>query len=154
MFEPTNVASAPRFYFQADALGVGLGFSKLSGITSSVEPAEYWHSGRFGASLARQFGRAKPPSIALETAFDMESFSHLFTWHTLARLNNPIAKSPAQFSIMRSDGKVMGSYMLENAWCSKFDIDAVTAGQGMPAMRVTIECDQIMPAPISPLKIP
>jgi phage tail-like protein len=143
-----QVVSAPRFWIACEGWAVGLGFSKLAGIHSLVEPMEYWYNGALGNVHTKQFGRAKPPTITLERGLDMSGFAQMFSWHSLARMNNPLAKVPAVFTMMDSSGSdTEVSYLLENAWCSKLEVDPAQAGAtGVVMMKVTIECDSIMPA--------
>jgi phage tail-like protein len=143
-----QVVSAPRFWVACEQWTSGLGFSKLAGIHSTVEPMEYWYNGRLGNVHSKQFGRAKPPTISLERGLDLDGFSQMFDWHALARMNNPLAKVPAMFTMMDASGSdTQICYLLENAWCSKLEVDPAQAGAtSVVMMRVTIECDAILPA--------
>lgn len=143
-----QVVSAPQFWVVCEGWTTGLGFSKLTGINSTVEPLEYWYSGTLGNVHTKQFGRAKPPTISLERGLDTSGFAQMFAWHSLARSNNPLAKCPAVFTMMDASGSdTQISYLLENAWCSKLEVDPAQAGQtSVVMMKVTIECDSILPA--------
>lgn len=143
-----QVVSAPRFWVVCEGWTTGLGFSRLGGIHSSVEPLEYWYNGFRGNVHTKQFGRAKPPTISLERGLDMNGFAQMFSWHSLARMNNPLAKVPAVFTMMDASGSDSQiSYYLENAWCSKLEVDPAVAGTtNVVMMKVTIECDAILPA--------
>jgi hypothetical protein len=139
---PANeVISAPRFWIYCDSWTAGLGFSELGGVKSSVEASDYWYSTRLGNTVARQFGRSRPCSLTLKRALDEEGFLQLYSWHTLARLNNPLAKVAAVFTITSPSGKAFISCALENAWCSDVDIEKVNAGMNILMLQVTIQCD-------------
>jgi phage tail-like protein len=141
-----QVVSAPRFWIVCEGWTTGLGFAKLGGIHSAVEPLEYWYSGTLGYFHSKQFGRAKPPTIVLERGLDTAGFAQVFGWHALARMNNPLAKVPAMFTMLdASGGDTQLSFLLENAWCSRLEIDPAQAGAtGVVMMKVTIDCDAIM----------
>ena len=81
--------SAARFWVMCEGWAAGLGFSKLAGFQSEVEAQEYSYNGRLGNVHTKQFGRPKPPSVTLERALDNTGFAQLFSWHQLARMNNP-----------------------------------------------------------------
>lgn len=136
-----EVFSAPRFWIFCEAWTGGLAFSELGGVKSSVQPQEYWYSGRLGNTLARQFGRSMPCTLTLKRALDEQGFLQLYAWHTLARLNNPLAKVAALFTITSPSGKASISCALENAWCSDLDIETATAGMNILWLKVTIQCD-------------
>ena len=141
-----EVISAPRFWIYCEAWTAGLGFSELGGVKSQVEPQEYWYSGRLGSTLSRQFGRSRPCVLTLKRALDEQGFLQLFSWHTLARMNNPLAKVAALFTITSSSGKAYVSCALENAWCSDIDIENAVTGMNILWLRATIQCDAITPA--------
>lgn len=143
----TQVVSAARFRVWCEGWAVGLGFSELSGFHSTVDHQEYAFNGVLGNVIAKQFGRARPPSITLKRGLDAEGFARLFEWHLLARMNNPLAKVPALFTIMDASGQTEIACTLENAWCAKLELDPAQAGETkVVMMRATIECDSIMMA--------
>lgn len=140
-----GVVSAARFYVTCQGWATGLGFSELAGFRSEVESHEYSYNGMQGNVHSKQFGRARPPAITLKRALDEPGFSQLFTWHALARANDPKAKVAASFTIMDAAGETTVSCVLENAWCAKLDIDPAQAGSSTVVMiRTTIECDSIL----------
>jgi phage tail-like protein len=143
-----QVVSAPQFWVVCEGWTTGIGFSKLAGIHSAVEPLEYWYNGALGNVHTKQFGRAKPPTISLERGLDTAGFAQMFSWHSLARMNNPLAKVPAVFTMTDASGSDSQiSYLLENAWCSKLEVDPASVGTtSVVMMKVTIECDAILPA--------
>ncbi|GAA0953233.1 hypothetical protein GCM10009554_57360 [Kribbella koreensis] len=139
------VVSAPRFFVMCEGWTAGIGFSKLAGFTSEVEIQEYSYNGRLGNVHSKQFGRAKAPTIVLERALDRTGFAQLYGWHVLARANNPLAKLPASFDICDSSGEPAMACLLENAWCSKLELDAAQAGgAAVLMMRATLSCDSII----------
>ncbi|OLR92871.1 phage tail protein [Actinokineospora bangkokensis] len=140
-----QVVSAARFVVMCDGWSTGLGFSELAGFSSAVEHSEHDYNGLLGNVHSKQFGRAKPPSITLRRGLDGEGFARIFAWHALARMNNPLAKVPAMFMIMDAAGDTKAACVLENAWCSRVEMDTVAAGAaGVVMMKTTIECDSIM----------
>ncbi len=142
-----QVVSAVRFRIWCQGWSVGLGFSELAGFNSTVEHQEYSFNGRLGNVHTRQFGRPRPPSLTLKRGLDGPGFLRMFEWHTLARMNNPLAKVPTAFTIMDASGGTEIACMLENAWCSKLEIDPAQAGaSNVVMMKVTIECDSILAA--------
>jgi phage tail-like protein len=139
------IVSAPRFVVTCEGWTAGIGFSKLAGFTSEVEFQEYSYNNRLGNVHTKQFGRAKAPSIVLERALDRNGFAQLYGWHQLARMNNPLAKVPAAFDILDKSGQPSLACLLENAWCSKLELDAAQAGAAaVVMMRATLVCDSIM----------
>ncbi|MEV8374596.1 phage tail protein [Kribbella sp. NPDC056861] len=139
------LVSAPRFVVMCEGWTTGLGFSKLAGFSSEVEHQEYSYNSRLGNVHTKQFGRAKAPSIVLERGLDRNGFAQLYGWHYLARTNNPLAKLPAAFDILGKSGDPAMSCLLENAWCSKLELDAAQAGgASVVMMRATIICDSII----------
>jgi phage tail-like protein len=137
--------SAARFSVICEGWAVGLGFAELAGFSSVVEHQEYSYNGLLGNVHTKQFGRAKPPSISLKRALDKDGFGQLFAWHALARVNSPLAKVPAVFTIMDAAGAVTASCLLENAWCAKLELDAASAGSSTVVMiKTTIECDSVL----------
>lgn len=141
----TAVVSAARFWVSCEGWATGLGFSELAGFNSAVESQEYSYNGLVGNVHTKQFGRSRPPQITLKRALDAAGFAQLFGWHVLARMNNPLAKLPAIFTIMDAAGEVSIVCTLENAWCAKLDIDSTTAGSSnVVMMKCTIECDSIL----------
>lgn len=137
--------SAARFLITCEGWAVGLGFSELSGFTSMVEHREYSYNGRLGNIHTKQFARPKPPSVTLKRALDAAGFGQLFAWHALARVNSPLAKVPATFTIMDASGTVTANCILENAWCARLELDPVTAGtSNVVMMKTTIECDSVL----------
>jgi len=140
-----GVVSSPRFVVMCEGWAAGIGFSKLAGFTSEVEFQEYSYNNRMGNVHTKQFGRAKAPSIVLERALDRRGFAQLYGWHLLARMNNPLAKLPASFDILDKSGMPSLACLLENAWCSKLELDAAQAGSAsVVMMRVTLVCDAII----------
>ncbi|ONI81524.1 hypothetical protein ALI144C_19615 [Actinosynnema sp. ALI-1.44] len=138
------VVSAARFWVRCDTWATGLGFSKLAGFTTEVEFQEYSYTNRNSNVHTKQFGRPLPPSVTLERGLDAPGYKKFFDWHTQARKNDPQAKLPALFTIMSASGHPALSCVLENAWCSKLDIDPAEAGgSAVVRMRVTIVCDGI-----------
>lgn len=142
-----RLISSPRFEIQAAGWAAGISFSKLSGINSEVESKDYTSNNFLGMNiLAKQFGRAKPPHVVLERPLTTQGNAQLFAWHELARTGNPLAKSETSLTITDASGsETLISYLLENAWCSKIDITEAQAGGGVVLMRVTLECDSILP---------
>jgi phage tail-like protein len=139
------VVSSPRFFVMLEGWNSGIGFSKLGGFTSEVEFQEYSYNSRLGNVHTKQFGRTKAPTLVLERGADRSGFAQLYSWHYLARTNNPLAKLPASFDICDKSGTPAMACLLENAWCSKLELDAVTAGgPTVLMMRVTIVCDSIL----------
>jgi phage tail-like protein len=139
------VVSSPRFFVRCEGWATGVGFSKLGGFTSEVEFQEYSYNSRLGNVHTKQFGRTKAPTIVLERAADRNGFGQLYAWHLLARSNNPLAKLPASFDICDKSGTPAIACLLENAWCSKLELDAVQAGAAaVLMMRVTVVCDAII----------
>jgi hypothetical protein len=140
-----QVVSAARFMVFCEGWAVGIGFSELAGFSSVVESQEYSYNGVLGNVHTKQFGRAKPPSITLKRALDARGFGQVFAWHALARMNNPLGKTPAQFVIQDAEGAVVAVCLLENAWCAKLELDAASAGSSnVVMMKATIECDSII----------
>jgi phage tail-like protein len=141
----TQFVSAARFMVFCEGWAAGLGFSELAGFSSVVEHQEYSYNGIMGNIHTKQFGRAKPPSITLKRALDAKGFGQVFAWHALARMNNPLGKTPAQFVIMDAEGAPVAVCLLENAWCAKLELDAASAGaNNVVMMKATIECDSIV----------
>ena len=134
-----EIVSAARFIVICEGWTTGMGFSELAGFNSAVEHQEYAYNGLLGNVHTKQFGRSKPPSVALKRALDAPGFAQIFAWHTLARMNNPLAKVPA--------GEMVASCVLENAWCARLELDPAQAGQSnVVMMKATIECDTIIMA--------
>lgn len=141
----SEYASAARFIINCQAWTVGLGFSELAGFNSTVEHQEYSYNGLLGNVHTKQFGRSKPPAIALKRALDAPGFAQVFAWHALARMNNPLAKVPATFTILDASGELLASCVLENAWCARLELDPAQAGtSNVVMMKATIECDSII----------
>ena len=139
------LVSAARFVVVCDGWATGLGFSELSGFDSTVEHQDHDYNGMLGNVHTKQFGRPKPPSLTLKRALDADGFARIFAWHALARMNNPIAKVPAMFMIMDASGEPTAACVLENAWCSRLEMDAAQAGSSnVVMMKTTIECDSII----------
>jgi phage tail-like protein len=142
---PTSTVTAARFYVACQGWTTGLGFSDLVGFSSAVESHEYSYNGMLGNVHSKQFGRVRPPTITLKRGLDSAGFAQLFAWHALARLNNPLAKTAATFTIMDAAGETAVACLLENAWCAKLDIDPAQAGSSnVVMMKTTIECDSIL----------
>lgn len=140
----SQVVSAARFTVFCMGWQAGLGFTELAGFNSTVEHQEYAYNGILGNVHTKQFGRPKPPSITLKRALDAAGFAQMFAWHTLARMNNPLAKVPTWFTIMDAAGVTAAACILENAWCSKLELDNAAAGSSsVVMMKTTIECDSI-----------
>lgn len=141
----SQIVSAARFVVTCEGWTTGLGFSELAGFNSSVETQEYSFNGLLGNVHTKQFGRTRPPAISLKRALDAEGFAQIFAWHSLARMNNPLAKVPAVFSIMGPGGDITAMCVLENAWCAKLELDPAQAGaSNVVMMKATIECDSIL----------
>jgi phage tail-like protein len=144
LLDPPAVSS-PRFFVMCEGWTAGIGFSKLAGFTSEVEFQDYSYNSRLGNVHTKQFGRSKAPTVVLERALDRNGFGQLYGWHYLARTNNPRAKLPASFDICDKAGNPAMACLLENAWCSKLELDAAQAGgPAVLMMRVTIVCDSII----------
>lgn len=136
--------SAARFVVAVQGWTTGVGFAELSSFSSVVEAQEYSYAGRLGNVRTKQFGRAVPPSLTLKRALDSVGFAQLFAWHTMARMNNPMGKLPAQFFMLSAAGVPVATYILDNAWCARLEIDPAQAGSSsVVMMRATIECDSI-----------
>jgi phage tail-like protein len=141
----SELVSAARFIVICEGWTTGMGFSELAGFNSSVEHQEYAYNGLLGNVHTKQFGRSKPPSVSLKRALDAPGFAQIFAWHTMARMNNPLAKVPAVFMILDAAGEMVASCVLENAWCARLELDPAQAGQStVVMMKTTIECDTII----------
>src|ERR1700716_2283476 len=105
----SQIVTAARFIITCEGWAIGLGFSELAGFNSSVEAQEYSYNGVLGNVHTKQFGRARPPTISVKRALDAEGFAQIFAWHSLARMNNPLAKLPAVFTIMDPAGEITAS---------------------------------------------
>lgn len=139
--------SAARFLVTVPGWTTGLGFTELAGFHSTVEAQEYSYNGRLGNVHTKQFGRARPPALALRRALDSVGFAQIFAWHVLARMNNPLAKVVATFTMLTPAGLPVVTCTLENAWCARLELDPAQAGQStVVMMRATIECDSIVMA--------
>lgn len=137
--------SAARFVVTVLGWSAGLGFTELAGFNSAVESSEYSYNGRLGNVRTKQFGRSNPPAITLKRALDSVGFAQLFAWHALARANNPLAKVPANFTIVAADDSPVAMCTLEGAWCARLELDPAQAGaSAVVMMKVTIECDEIV----------
>lgn len=141
----SQYVSAARFTVFCSGWDTGLGFAELAGFNSTVDHQEYAFNGLVGNVHTKQFGRAKPPSIVLKRALDADGFGRLFAWHALARMNAPMAKVPAWFTIMDAGGEIAAACVLENAWCARLELDNAAAGSAsVVMMKTTIECDSVI----------
>jgi phage tail-like protein len=137
----SSVITAARFVINID--GMETSFSKLSGITSEVEPAEYISVDPTGGIVhTKQFGKTKPPTVTLERGVDTNS--QMWVWHQAALEGHPNARRSATLKLLDAGGNTQASYLLEGAWVSKLDIGALKAGDSAVVCEtVQIVCDKI-----------
>ncbi|MFI7680265.1 phage tail protein [Actinophytocola sp. NPDC049390] len=136
-----TLVSAARFVITADRMAE-ISFSELSGITSEVEVAEYLSSNRLGVSLSKQFGRTKPATVVLKRGVDQDLA--LWTWHQEVLAGQPTARRSCSLMLLDMAGVIKQTYDLINAWPSKLDISAMSAGDSKPSIAtVTLTCEQI-----------
>lgn len=125
-------------------------FAELGGITSEIEQTEYVEVGSAGALFSRHAGRSKPPTIALRRAMRTgPATTWLWLWHQQARMSLPTMHADAWLSLYGPDDSLDGpgrmTYMLVNAWPSKFELGGVKAGgTEVIVQTVTLQCDELI----------
>lgn len=142
-----NLVTANRFVVQIDAsVGVGnsISFSELAGITSEVEPAEYYSTSQtVGVNLTKTYGKVKPATITLKRGVDNDQ--SLWVWHNRVIIGDPSARCTCSLLLQNTARQTLASYQLINAWPSKLDIAGMKAGASEVLIAsCTLVCDQIL----------
>jgi phage tail-like protein len=142
-----KLVSANRFVVQIDgSTGVGssIAFSELAGITSEVEPAEYYSSSQVaGVNLTKQYGKVKPATITLKRGVDDDQ--SLWRWHNRVVIGDPTARATCSLLLQNTARQTQASYQLINAWPSKLDVAGMKAGASEVLIAsCTLVCDQIL----------
>lgn len=143
-----NLVSANRFVVQIDgSTGMGNGsisFSELAGITSEVEPAEYYSTSQtMGVNLTKTYGKVKPATITLKRGVDNDQ--SLWIWHNRVIVGDPTARATCSLLLQNTAREVLARYQLINAWPSKLDVAGMKAGASEVLIAsCTLVCDQIL----------
>jgi phage tail-like protein len=149
--DPTTLISASRFIIQIDGSSGVAGqivFSELAGITSEVEPAEYFSSAKAGVILTKQFGKVKPATVTLKRGQDNDN--SLWGWHYQVTMGNPLARANCSLFLQNTAGETQARYQLINAWPSKLEVSGMKAGASEVLIAsTTLVCDQILIPPIT-----
>ena len=147
----SSVVVASRFVIQValdSSVGAGtqgtIAFSELTGITSEVEPAEYFSSSTTGVSLTKQFGKTKPATVTLKRGLDDSPL--MWSWHQAVLDGNPNARSTSCSLLLQDTmGQALATYQLRNAWPSKLELGGMKAGVSEVVIATAVlVCDQIV----------
>lgn len=145
--DAAGLVSASRFVVSIDgSTGVTtqISFSELTGITSEVEPAEYFSSSQTaGVTLTKQYGKTKPATITLKRGVDADT--SLWMWHNRVVMGDPMARANCSLMLQNTVGKPQAKYQLLNAWPSKLEVNGMKAGSSEVLIAsVTLVCDRII----------
>ena len=88
--------------------------------------------------LSKLPGKRKPPTVVLKRG--KNTGMGLFAWHEAARTGLAEARKNAHLVGYNAAGEPVARYYLENAWPSKVDISALTAGS---IETLTLTCEDI-----------
>ena len=133
-----QAVTAAHFYLDFPNLGT-IAFSELVGINSTVVPQEYLYNNDQGNTVqAKQFGRAKPPTVTVRRGVDADSVAKLMAWHNTNVLDgSPLARGNGTIKMMDGSGQTLIVYALMNAWCSKITISAAAVEFEVTCERIT-----------------
>jgi phage tail-like protein len=142
-----KLVSANRFVVQIDSstgIATSISFSELAGITSEVEPAEYYSSSQtLGVHLTKQYGKIKPATVTLRRGVDDDN--SLWRWHNRVVIGDPTARATCSLLLQNTARQTQASYQLINAWPSKLDVAGMKAGASEVLIAsCTLVCDQIL----------
>jgi len=142
-----NLVSANRFVVQIDGstgTGSSISFSELAGITSEVEPAEYYSTSQTtGVNLTKTYGKVKPATITLKRGVDNDQ--SLWIWHNRVIVGDPTARATCSLLLQNTARETLARYQLLNAWPSKLDVAGLKAGASEVLIAsCTLVCDQIL----------
>src|ERR1700746_558221 len=114
-----DAITSSRFSITIDGYEIA-SFSELQGITTQVEPVDFFHSNDKSVMLSKLPGKASPPTVVLKRG--KNSSMELWTWHE-AVLTGDMAAARKSCSLVmyNSDGKPVARYHLENAWPAKLE---------------------------------
>jgi phage tail-like protein len=116
-----DALTAARFAITIDGVEIAV-FSELAGISSGYETSALELSAR---RLAVP-GKRMPPTVTLKRG--LSNGMEVQAWHDQA-LSDPVAARKSATLVMYDvEGKPVARYHLENAWPSKLEVGALSAG--------------------------
>jgi phage tail-like protein len=131
-----DAITASRFSLTIDGVEIAQ-FSALVGITSEADPDDL-----AGMLLKKLPGKRTPPTVTLQRGLSNDL--QMWAWHEDRRERPAEAKRTADLTMYNSAGDPVARYHLENAWPSKIEIGALTAGSSEVLMEtITIACEML-----------
>lgn len=125
-----------RFSLTIDGVEIAQ-FAQLATIRSEAAPDDL-----AGMLLKKLPGKRTPPTVTLRRG--MTTDLQLWVWHEAARGAHGEGRKNASLTMFDATGEPVARYHLENAWPSKIEIGALTAGAGEPLFEtVTLTCEDI-----------
>ena len=125
-----------RFSLTIDGVEIAQ-FAQLATIRSEAAPDDL-----AGMLLKKLPGKRTPPTVTLRRG--MTTDLQLWVWHEAARAAHGEARKNASLTMFDAAGEPVARYHLENAWPSKIEIGALTAGAGELLFEtVTLTCEDI-----------
>jgi phage tail-like protein len=118
---PNDALTAARFSLTIDGVEIAQ-FSELVAITTEADPPD------LATQLIRKLpGKRVPPTVTLRRG--MTRGLELAAWHDAAiEGRGTEARRNASLTAYDTAGQAVAKYYLENAWPSKVEISALTAG--------------------------
>jgi phage tail-like protein len=139
----TDPITASRFSITIDGYEIAT-FSELVGMTTQIEPSEYWETDRAGeVSIKKLPGKAKPPTITLKRG--MNGSLELWAWLEAVRSGTmQAARRSCSLTAYNAEGQPVAKYWLEKAWPTKLEVSSLKAGATEALMEtVTLTAEYI-----------
>lgn len=138
----TAPITASRFSLTVDGFEIAT-FSELSGISSEIEPSEYWETKNDTVNVKKVAGKAKLPTVTLKRG--MNGSMELWSWHEAARQGSlSVARRSCSLTMYNESGQPVAKYFLKKAWPSKIELTGLTAGASEALIEsVTLTVDHI-----------
>jgi phage tail-like protein len=139
--QPDAITSS-RFSITIDGYEIA-SFSELQGITTQVEPVDFYHSNDKNVMLSKLPGKSSPPTVVLKRG--KNSSMELWSWHEAVLMGDMAnARKSCSLVMYGPKGEPMARYHLENAWPAKLEVGAMRAGSSeVLTESVTVVCEHI-----------
>jgi len=114
-----NIWPLPKFYFQVDGLGGGIGnyFHEVSGLDTETQVIEYRHGNSNEFSPIKMPGLKKVGNVTLKKGVFVKD-NKFWTWYNTMKMST-IARQTIVIKLLDESGAPTMTWTLTNAWPTK-----------------------------------
>ncbi|MBU0487553.1 MAG: phage tail protein [Bacteroidetes bacterium] len=134
----------PQFHFEVSWTGVTIVCSEVSGLNSEIEVIEYRDGKSNSFYPTKRPGLQKFGDVDLKKAIFKDD-QHYLDWYTKVATRDEGGYRDTVTIILKDENhNAVGTWTLENAWVSKFDMPDMNSTANEPAVEsITVVCENI-----------